>query len=166
MTSQDKVVPPVDPDRSASKDEVTVQLHEEELSVSRRKVETSTVRVATVTRSHDCLVDEELVREHVEVEHVPIGRFVESAPPVREEGDLTILSVVEEVVVRRLLLREEVHIRRIRTTEHLLETVTLRKQEAIITRTPSDRQPDPTSPTNPHNLWRLTDDRRNHRCRL
>ncbi len=146
MASRDDVGPPVDLERPGSKDQSGVRLHEEALSVSRRAVETSTVRIATVTRSRDCLVDEELVRERVEVEHVPIGRFVESAPPVREEGDLTIVSVVEEVVERRLLLREEVHIRRIRTTEHLLETVSLRRQEAVITRAPADGRPDPISP--------------------
>ena len=86
-----------------------VRLHEEELSVSRRKSETSTVRVATVTHTSDHLGDEELVTEEVEVERVPIGRYVEAVPPVRQEGNLTIVSIVEEVIERRLLLREEVH---------------------------------------------------------
>ena len=133
----------------APEDQQTILLHEETLSVARRTVETSTVHVATVTRHLDRVVDEDLARERVDVERVPIGRYVESAPPVREEGDLTILSVVEEVFERRLLLREEVHIRRIRTTERHRETVTLRKQEAVITRTPVDRQPDMASPTQP-----------------
>ena len=136
----------------ASSDELVVPLHAEELSVSRRKVETSTVRVSTITHSRDQLVDEELTRERVEVERVPIGRYVESVPPVREEGDLTILSVVEEVFERRLLLREEVHLRRVRTTEHYVETVTLRRQEAVITRTPADDQTEPDAPTQPHTL--------------
>ena len=119
-------------------EDLVVPLHVENIAVSRRKTETSTVRIATVTRSRDHLVDEALTHERVEVEHVPIGRYVESIPPVREEGDLTIMPVVEEVVVvqRKLLLREEVHVRRVRTTEQHVETVNLREQEVVITRTP------------------------------
>ena len=123
MVSQDDPVPPADHDRLVFEDRLSVLLHQEELSVARRKVETETVCVETVTHSCDQLVDEELVHERVEVERVPIGRYVDSAPPIREENDLTVLSVVEEVIERRLLLREEVHIRRVRTTEHLFETV-------------------------------------------
>ena len=49
------------------------------------------------------------------------------------------MPVVEEVVVveRKLLLREEVHIRRVRATKQHVETVQLRQQEAVVTRTPA-----------------------------
>ena len=113
---------------------LTLPLYAEALVVARRRTH-STVRVATVTHKHEQLVDEALTHERVEVEHVPIGRTVEAVPPVREEGDTTILSVVEEVVVveRRLVLKEEIRIRRLRSTEQHRETVLLRTQEAAIT---------------------------------
>ena len=40
---------------------------------------------------------------------MPIGRPVDAVPPVREEGDTTVMSVVEEIVVveHRLILKEE-----------------------------------------------------------
>jgi stress response protein YsnF len=115
-----------------------LSLHAEQILVSRRKVDEAIVRVSTVTRSQEQTISEELTREKVDVQRVPIGRFVDAVPPIREEGDLTIMSVVEEVVVveRLLLLREEIHIRRSRTTEMHTETVSLRKQEAVITRRP------------------------------
>ncbi len=118
-------------------------LHGEQLSVSRRRIETAVVRADRTTRTREQLVDEELNHERVEVERVPIGRVVESVPPVREEGDTTILSVVvEEVVVqRRLVLKEEVRIRRVKTTERHRETVILREQEATVTRTPLEVAP-------------------------
>ncbi len=114
-------------------------LYGEDIAVSRRTVERATVRVATVTHRRDHVIDEMLAHEGVEVTHVPIGRIVDAVPPVREEGDVTIMSVVEEVIVveRRLQLKEEVHIRRIRTTEKHLETVVLREQEATVTRHPA-----------------------------
>ena len=119
-------------------DEEVIALHSEDLVVAKRVVERSTVRVATVTRTYDRLVEEELTHRRVEIVHVPMGYFVDAVPSVREEGDLTIMPVVEEVVIveRRLLLKEEVHIRRIRQTEQHVETVALRRQEAVITRTP------------------------------
>jgi stress response protein YsnF len=57
-------------------------------------------------------------------------------PPIREEGDTTVMPVVEEVVVveRRLVLKEEIRIRRVRTTEHHRENVVVRTQDAVITR--------------------------------
>ena len=106
--------------------------------MSRLKRQSAVVRVATQTRSREQQVDAELVRERVEIERIPLGHVVDAVPPVREEGDVTIMPVVEEVLVveRRLILKEEVRIRRVRSTEQHHETVTLREQEAVITRTP------------------------------
>ena len=127
-----------DPDPST----LTLPLYAEALVVARRRTH-STVRVATVTHEHEQLVDEALTHERIEVERVPIGRTVKAVPPIREEGDTTIFPVVEEVVVveRRLVLKEEVRIRRVRSTERHQETVTLRTQDAVITRTEAAPQP-------------------------
>lgn len=67
---------------------------------------------------------------------MPIGRIVDAVPHIREEGDTTIMPVVEEILVveRRLILKEEVRIRRIHVSNHHREMVTLREQEAVITR--------------------------------
>jgi stress response protein YsnF len=69
---------------------------------------------------------------------------VDAVPPVREEGDTTVISIVEEVLVveRRLVLKEEIRLRRVRTTERHRETVTLREQQAVIERSDWER---PTS---------------------
>ena len=118
-------------------DVLILPLLAEEVSVTRREVDGDTVRVTTVTRERQQPVDEVLTHQRVEIERVPIGRMVDGVPPVREEGDTTILSVVEEVVVveRRLILKEEVRIRRVRVTESHRETVAVREQNAVITRT-------------------------------
>jgi len=118
--------------------EIVVPLLEEELSVGKRVTHKSTVRVSTVTREEDRLVDELLAREDVEVERVPVGKRVDRMPEVREEGDTIIVPVVEEVLIvqRQLHLKEEVHIRRIHATERRQESVKLRRQEAIVTRAP------------------------------
>ena len=117
-------------------DKRALLLHAEQLSIGRRRIEGDTVRVTSVTHQHEHLIDETLTHERVEIERVAIGQVVDVAPPVREEGDVTIIPVVEEVVVveRRLILKEEIHMRRVQHTEQHRETVTLRRQEALITR--------------------------------
>ena len=120
-----------------------IPLHAEDLTVSKLLVADDIVRVRTVTGEHATFVDETLNHERVQIERVPIGRQVEAIPPVRQEGDTTILSVVEETLVieRRLILKEEIHIRRLHVAERHQEAVVLRKQEAVITRIePHDSQ--------------------------
>ena len=134
-----------------------VPLHAEELSVTRRRIVGDTVRVSTVTRDRERLVEETLTHERVEVERVPVGSTVDAVPPVREEGDTTIIPVLEEIVVvqRRLILKEEVRIRRVRVTELHQETVTVREQDAVIARIEAGQplvadDPGPSVPSQPH----------------
>ena len=116
-------------------DELVLALHAEDFAVTKRQM-VRTVQVRRETRSHDALVEESLAKTEVVIERVPIGQFVDAVPPTREEGDVTILSVIEEVVVvqRRLRLVEEVRIRRVQTTDTHVETVSLREQHVVVTR--------------------------------
>jgi hypothetical protein len=61
--------------------------------------------------------NEPLFVEDVQVERVPVNRMLDGPVDSRQEGDVTILPVVEEVftVQRRLLLKEEIRITRRRT---------------------------------------------------
>jgi uncharacterized protein (TIGR02271 family) len=118
----------------------TIRLLAEELSVGQRQIETGRVRVKVVTHETEELVDVPLARERVTVNRVAVGRQVDAIPPIREEGDTIIVPVVEEVVVveRRLMLKEELYIKRERSTERHQERVRLRHQEAEVTRIPSE----------------------------
>ena len=117
-------------------DEV-LQLHAERLDVQRRVRQTGEVRISIQTRTRDQQVDEQLVRRDAQVEHVPVNRYVDEMPQVREEGETTIIPVVEEILVRRLFLKEEVRITRIDTTHTHRETVTLKYQDVVVSRTSS-----------------------------
>jgi len=117
---------------------VVVPLHTEEVSVAKRRVVTGQVKVRTVTREREQLIQELLEHEHVEIERTAIGQpvDVDKVPSVRQEGDTLIIPILEEIVVveRRLLLKEEVRVRRTREKQPYRERVVLRKQEAVITR--------------------------------
>ena len=117
-----------------------VPLYSEELSVSRQQITGDTVQVSVVTHEGEGVVDEMLNHERVEIDRVPIGHPVDAIPPVRQEGETTILPVVEEIIVvqRRLILKEEVRIKRLHVSERYQEAVVLRKQDAVITRMEPD----------------------------
>jgi len=127
--------------KSRAGDSAVLRLLAEDATVSHETVETGRVRVAKVTRSRDHLVDELLTRTSVEVDRVPIGRLIETMPAIREDGDVTVVPIVEEtfVVLRRLMLKEELHIRRVQTKERYQETVKLRYQTAEVTRAPAQK---------------------------
>ena len=117
-------------------EEHVIPLLTETLSVERRRVESGRVRATVTTQSHEHVIEEDLVHEKVEIERVPIGRTVDAVPDIRQEGDTTIIPVVEEVLVieRRLILKEEVHLRRVRVQETHSATVVTRSQDVVIER--------------------------------
>jgi stress response protein YsnF len=123
-------------EEAKDKDQVVVPLHAEEVSVAKRRVVTGQVKVGKITRESEQLVEELLEHEHVEIERIAIGKQVDKAPAVREEGDTLIIPILEEIVVveRRLFLKEEIRVRRTREKQPYQERVVVRKQEAVITR--------------------------------
>jgi len=131
-----------------STDDPKLTLLAEELEVRKETVETGRLRVSKQTRTREAFVDETLVSEQAEVETIPVGRQIFEAPSVRQEGETTIIPIVEEVLhtERRLMLKEEVRITRRRKTERFQDRVPLRYQEAVITRVQSATEPaDPAS---------------------
>lgn len=130
-------------------EEHRIALHEEVLSVGKRPVERSSVSISTVVHERREQVELELDRESVEVVRVPVNRPVEVAPAPRQDGDTLIIPILEEelVVTKRLVLREELHVRKKteRRTERIAET--LRSEEAVVTR--RDLTTSGVSPTHP-----------------
>jgi uncharacterized protein (TIGR02271 family) len=115
--------------------DLIVPLHAEEVAVKKERIVTGGARVSITTWRDEKRLEELLVRERVEIERRPIGKPLEQAPVIREEEDTIIIPVVEEqlVVERRLILKEEIRIRRVRELERYEERVQLRRQNATIT---------------------------------
>ena len=124
------------PDGTEPEDALALQLVEERLAVAKRRVAGGTVRISTTTETVEELAEVELDRYRVEVTRMPVGRVVDEVPPARTEGQTTIVSVVEErfVVVKQLVLTEELHIRHVVEREVKREPVTLRRQRATVDR--------------------------------
>jgi uncharacterized protein (TIGR02271 family) len=120
--------------------EERIALVEEEARIDKREVVTGRVRIRTRVEEAEETVRGTLDEEVVEVERVPIDRIVDAAPAVRQDGDVTIIPVMEEVLVveKRLVLKEELHVRRRRTQESVEVPVTLRRERVEVERLPAD----------------------------
>ena len=136
-------------------DEAVIRLAAETLNVGKRVVETGRVRVRRTTTERLEKIKIPLTVETVEIRRVPIGKPIKRKPRVRETANEIIIPVVEEVVVveRRLVLKEELHIRKVRSTENHVEQVRLRQQNVTVDRvapqSSDDGQPPAARPKRP-----------------
>ena len=117
-------------------DGITIPVVAEELDVHKREVTTAHVLVKKRVKPHQQVVDEPAVIETVEVRQVPVNRPVDQPPQVHQEGDTTIIPVVEErlVITKQLVLVEEVHVIRRREERREPQTVTLRREYVDVER--------------------------------
>ena len=111
-----------------------IPLAEERVSVTKREVETGRLRIEVSVDERQDAVPVELSHDEVEVERVPVNKVVSHLPSVRLEGSTTIIPVVEEVVVveKRLMLVEEIHVRRKSVAETRQIPVVLRSERVHI----------------------------------
>lgn len=111
-----------------------VPLLEEQLEVHKRTTGTGRVHVRRRTSEHKRQFDVSLLREDVEVRRVRADRVVDRPEAPRQEGDVMIVPLHEEVVTTRPVLAEELHIRRRQSTVCEPHEVTLRREHIDVTR--------------------------------
>lgn len=114
--------------------ERTIQLREEELVAHKDLRDLGEVVVRTEVQEFPGRLEVDAIREEVQVEHVPVGQIVRERQAPWEEGDTLMVPVYEEqlVVVKRLVHKENLHIRRVATTERVLFEDTLRRDHLIV----------------------------------
>ncbi len=119
---------------------LVIPVIQEEITIDKQVIEAGTVRISKRISEHEEIVDVPLFREEVSVERVPINLFVEVLPPVRHEGDTMIIPVVEEQIViqKKLLLVEELRVRKEVVEHHQPQTVNVLKEEVNIIRVPKN----------------------------
>ena len=111
-----------------------IPLVEERLTVTKRQVESERVRVQISVDEREEEVSVELASDEVEVQRVPKNVPLSELPGVRLEGNTTIIPVVEEVVVveKRLVLVEEIHVRKQSTPRTEQVPMIVRSEKASI----------------------------------
>ena len=123
---------------ASDKEPVVIPVAREEASVARKLVDKGAVRVRKVVRESVEFIDEPLLHDEIDIEHVVVNRVVDAPEPPREEGHVLIIPVYEEVltVQRKWVLKEEVRLRRREVQSRHREEVVLREEEALVERRP------------------------------
>lgn len=102
---------------------------------------TGTVRVRKVVHEDTAPVTAQGYREVIETTRVPVNQIVNAAEAPRDLGDLLVIPVYEERLVKQLVLLEELHIRRRREEFDHTAATSLRREEVIVERLdPATRQ--------------------------
>jgi uncharacterized protein (TIGR02271 family) len=115
---------------------IVIPVLEEDLYVDKQTVETGRIRLQKRVHATEETIDLPLLEETVQVERMPINRYVETPAPIRYEGNTMIVPLHQEVIVvqKQLMLKEEVHIWKERAEVHRPEKVTLRSEEVEVER--------------------------------
>jgi uncharacterized protein (TIGR02271 family) len=116
---------------------------EEVAYLDKKVVEAGRVRVSKKVTETEQVFDEPMLREEVTVERVPMHQYVDVAPQVRYEGDLMIIPVVEEqyVMQKRLVLVEEIRLRKEQLEIHQPQKMRLRKEKVEVRRVAGEPPP-------------------------
>lgn len=119
---------------------LTINVIKEEVHVHKEIVEKGTVRITKKVHETNETIKTSVNNEDVQVEKIPVNKYVDSYPEVRYEGETMIVPVVKEVAVieKKLLLVEEVHIIRRTITSQEEQILPLRHEEIIVERFNND----------------------------
>ncbi|MGB3618421.1 MAG: YsnF/AvaK domain-containing protein [Catalinimonas sp.] len=112
----------------------TVPVIEERLHVEKKSVEQGRVRITKEVKTEDVELNVPLQHTEVDIERVPVDRYVDEIPVSRYEGDVLIVPVLREVVVKRTLLVEELHIHQRREETQATFRESLREEEVRVER--------------------------------
>jgi uncharacterized protein (TIGR02271 family) len=112
----------------------TIHLHEERLVPHKDLRTVGEVEVRTALEEFPGRLEVAAVREEVEIEHVPIGEAVKERVAPWDDDGVLVVPVYEEqlVVVKRLVMREQLRIRRVETSETRLFEETLRRERVLL----------------------------------
>ena len=122
----------------------TIPVIEERPVLLTKPVRTSTVRIDKIVREHEASIEAVLRSDEVVVERRSVDppQPVDAPPPVRHEGDVTIIPILEErlVVEKRLFVREELRVRRVERSRVSRQRVTVRSEDVRVEREPMSQR--------------------------
>jgi uncharacterized protein (TIGR02271 family) len=121
-------------ERRLERGEATIELHEEQLVAEKDLRDVGEIVVRTEVNDVPARMEVEAIREEVEIEHVPVGTFVRERRPSWEEGDVLVIPIYEEqlVVSKRLVLREQIYVRRVASAERHLVEQTVQRERLVV----------------------------------
>ena len=118
----------------SSSEQLIIPVLAEQMQVDVQREITGTVRVRKLVHEESAPVSTDGFRELVEMTRVPVNQVVETAESSREVGDMLVIPVYEERLVKQLVLVEEIHVRRRREAFENTASVVLRREEVVVER--------------------------------
>lgn len=119
---------------------IIVPLIEEQVTVSKKVVETAHVTVSKKINESAESFQIPLQQEEIVIKRVPKNELVDTMPAAsRYEGDIMIIPVLKEVAVieKKMMLVEEIHVSKLKTERTETQQITVRKEEINVIRTES-----------------------------
>lgn len=108
---------------------------EEQLVVNKKKVNTGKVILEKKVYEDEVPYETSGFQEKADINVKKIGRIVaKPGPSIREEGDTTIFSVYREELVKQVVLVEEIHVTKKRTSQSYKGSKILKREEVKIKR--------------------------------
>ena len=113
----------------------------EEAVVHKRQENTGTLRVRKVVHQVNEPVSADGYREVIETTRVPVNQVVQAVEAPRQVGNVLVIPVYEERLIKQLVLLEEIHVTRQRVAFEHSTSTSLRREEVIVERLdPETRQ--------------------------
>jgi len=132
----------IDNENLPNEQPLVIPVIEETVSVNKQEVVTGKVRIEKQVEEIIEAVNVNLQHDEYTIRRITRNEYVdEGAPQVRYEGNTLIIPVVKEVMVKRLLLVEEVHIIKDVVTTSEQVNIPLRKETVTVNRTEDNAQP-------------------------
>lgn len=122
-----------------SEEEIVLPVIEESLIVDVETVETGKVNIHKTVKNDIVTLDVALTSNEVEITRIPKNEELEQPLSPRREGDITIIPVMKEVavVVKKLMLIEEIRIEHKKTEKTEKHDAVLRSEHIEVERTDS-----------------------------
>lgn len=121
---------------------LVIPVIEETASIDKQTTVTGRIRIEKRVEETNEAASVDLLHDEYTIRRVARNEYVDdSVPQVRHEGNTLIIPVVKEVLVKRLLLVEEVHIIKDVVTSNEQVNIPLRKEIVTINRITDNEQP-------------------------
>jgi uncharacterized protein (TIGR02271 family) len=113
-----------------TEEDQVIELRQEELVPRTEMQEVGEARIRTWIQETPARLEVDAYTEEVEVEHVPVGQVVSERKAPWQEDDVLIVPIYEEqlVVSKRLVMREQIRVRRVGSHRRELFEDTLRRE--------------------------------------
>jgi uncharacterized protein (TIGR02271 family) len=121
----------------------TIPVLEEVVEVAAKEIETGRVRVQKYIEQYEREIDEVGWAEQIEIEKVPVNRILDTdqTPGARFEDGTLVVPLLEETLVlqKKILLKEELRITRVRHDVRHRQRIPLRREQVSVERLPASK---------------------------